>query len=116
MEKSNQFEKYLSRRLLTEQGWVYFCRICGEYKPENQFYKRSDTPYKIDSRCKEHYTRKNNDDDGEMDYLKLNPLTEDDFIETQRFLERIGYSYNSDKPIWKQFNERHGIKSEDKDN
>jgi len=38
-----QFEQYLSRRMMAETGWVYFCRQCGLYLPEEQFYKAKDT-------------------------------------------------------------------------
>jgi hypothetical protein len=104
-----QFEKFLSRRMWADNGVVYFCRICGDYLPEDQFYKRKDTPYGIDSRCKIHYTKKEEDDDGEMDYLKLNPLTEEDFVNTQIFLTKLGYDFSTDEPIYKQFNRRHGL-------
>ena len=91
-----QFEQYLSRRMMGETGWVYFCRQCGEYLPEGQFYKSKESKWGLDSRCKIHHSRKDIDDDGEMSYLKLNPISETDFIETQQFLQRIGYTFSGE--------------------
>jgi len=104
MAKKKEFESYLSRRMWTEDGVVYFCRICGDYLPEDQFYKRNDTPFKIDSRCKIHYSKKDPDDDGSMDYIKFDALTEDDFIDTQITLEKMGYKIGKEHPtVHEQF-------------
>ena len=101
---AKEFEKYLSRRMWTDNGVVYFCRICGEYLPEGNFYRKNDTPFKIDSRCKLHYSKKEKDDDGSMDYLKLNALTERDFMNTQKVLERMGYKFGNEQPsVHEQF-------------
>ncbi len=101
----------LKRRMLTEDGWVYFCRICGEYKLETEFYKSKTGPFKIDTKCKEHYTRKDIDDDGSMDHLKLNPLSDDDFEGAQKLLERLGYKFGvGHPPVHEQFNTRHKLK------
>ncbi len=103
-----QFEQHLSRRVLTEEGWSFFCSICGCYLHESKFYKSKKTKWGIDNKCKEHYTRKEPDDDGEMDYLKLNPITESDFIETQKLLQRMGYKFGPDeKSVHDQFMDRH---------
>ncbi len=107
-----EFERYLSRRMMDQQGyWLYFCRICGEYKPEGQFYKRESERFKIDTKCKIHYTKRDKDDDGEMDYLKLNPLKEEDFIGAQKLLMSMGYEYcKGCDPIHIQFKKRHNLK------
>lgn len=104
-----EFEKQLSRRVLTEDGWSFFCRICGEYKPESDFYKSTKTKWGIDVKCKLHYTRKNNDDDGEMNYLKLNPIKESDFVETQKLLEKLGYEFNGEESVHQQFMKKHNL-------
>ena len=92
-----QFEYHLSRRMLGEQGgFNYFCRQCGLYLPEGNFYKSKDSKWGLDSRCKIHHSRKDEDDDGEMSYLKLNPITEEDFILTQQLLERLGYTFTGE--------------------
>lgn len=104
-----QFQQYLSRRILGESGFMYFCRICGQYKPENDFYKSKEGGWGIDTKCKEHYTRKEENDDPEMDYLKLNPLKESDFIETQKLLESMGYDFSTGVSIHEQFLERHKL-------
>jgi hypothetical protein len=105
-----QIEFNLKRRMLTETGWVYFCRICGNYLNEDQFYKSKSSPFKIDTKCRLHYTKKNVDDDSSMNYLKLDPLSDEDFKGAQRLLETLGYEFGMDTPpIWKQFNIRHNL-------
>ena len=105
-----EFERYLKRRMLTEEGWVYFCRICGTYKPEDEFYTSKTGPFRIDTKCKEHYTRKEDDDNGEMDYIKLDPLKEEHFYETQIVLKNLGYEIGPDSlPVHIQFNKKHNL-------
>jgi len=104
-----QFVKQLGRRMMSENGWVYFCRICGTWKPEGDFYKKKNTPYGLDSRCKIHLTRKEKDDDGMMDYFKLDALSESDFTTTQKVIEGLGYEYNTEKSIHQQFCEKYNL-------
>jgi hypothetical protein len=95
---------------MTEDGWVYFCRICGEYKPESEFYKRKKTPFKTDSRCKIHYTKKEKGETSEMDYIKFLPLKEQDFIETQKVLQLLGYKVGeNEEPVYIQFNKKYNL-------
>lgn len=102
-----EFEQYLSRRIMTEDGWVYFCRGCGQYHPETEFYHSKKSKWGIDSRCKIHYKKTKEELDPEMDYLKLDALSENDFIETQKFLERLGYKFGPGQPsVHSQFMER----------
>ena len=104
----SQIEKNLKRRMQREDGIYYFCRICGDYLHESNFYKSNKGFFKIDTKCKIHYTKKDKDDDGEMDYLKLNPLKDNDFEGAQRLLERLGYKFDMDSPpVHIQFNQRH---------
>jgi hypothetical protein len=108
IEMGKQFQQYLSRRVMTEEGWALFCVQCGQYVAETNFYKKKGSTWGYDSRCKIHYTRKDKDDDGEMDYLKLNPLTEDDFIQTQIMLEKMGFKFGpGEKSVHEQFMDRH---------
>lgn len=104
-----QFQQYLSRRILGDNGFQYFCRICGEYKPETDFYKSKESIWRIDTKCKIHYTRKETDEDDEMSYLKLNPLKENDFIETQKLLERMGYDFSTGESVHQQFMKKHKL-------
>lgn len=100
----------LNRRMWRDDGIYYFCRICGQYKHEDTFYKSKRTLWGLDTKCKIHYTKKDKDDDGEMDYLKLAPLKDEDFEDTQRFLERLGYKFGAEHPpVHIQFNQRHNI-------
>lgn len=104
MRKS--FQQYLSRRMMSADGWVYFCRQCGTYQPESQFYKRKDTMWGVDMSCKNHGQKVKGEHDPEMEYLKLNPLTERDFYETQEVLKKMGYCFGCDKTIHEQFMEK----------
>ena len=104
-------EKYLSRRVLTPRGWEFFCRICGDYQPESQFYKKKNSKWGIAYSCKIHSTRKEKNDTGEMDYLKFDPLTESDFIGAKKLLQALGYDTNSDTPIHQQFSIRMGLQN-----
>lgn len=101
-----QFQQYLSRRVMSPDGWTFFCRICGNYLPETEFYKSKQSDWGIDTKCKLHYTKKDKDDDGEMDYLKLGPLKEKDFIDAQKLLTSMGYEFGTDKTIHQQFTEK----------
>jgi hypothetical protein len=106
--KKKEFEQYLSRRIMTENGWEFFCSHCGCFKSENDFYKSNKTKWGIDNKCKIHYSRKDPDDDGEMNYLKLGPIKESDFIEVQKFLSRIGYKFGPDeKSVHEQFMDKY---------
>ena len=105
-----EFDKYLKRRMLTDDGWQYFCRICGNYKPVSSFYTSKTGPFRIDTKCKEHYTRKEKDNDSQMDYLKLDPLKETHFHQSQILLETLGYKIGPDiEPVYIQFNKKHNL-------
>jgi hypothetical protein len=46
-----------------------------------------------------------------MDYLKLNPLSDKDFEDTQLVLEKLGYAFGPDQlPVWRQFEIKHNLK------
>lgn len=105
-----EFDEYLNRRMLTDEGWVYFCRICGEYKPEKEFYNRKDTKFGIETRCKIHFTKKDEGDDGKDNHLKLAPLTKEDFRGAQKLLEGLGYKFGKNEPtVHQQFLIKHNI-------
>jgi hypothetical protein len=103
------FEKHLNLRIMGKDGWLYFCRQCGDYLPFNNFYKRKNTPWGIDSTCKNHGKKLKIDYDADMEYLKLNPITENDFIEMRDFLTKLGYDFNGDKSVHEQFMEKHNL-------
>jgi hypothetical protein len=113
---TEQIEKHLKRRMWTEQGIVYFCRICGSYLPETQFYKSKTGPFRIDTKCKLHYSKKDPEDDGSMDYLKLDPLQDEHFWQAQRLLETLGYNFGPDvPPVHQQFIIKHKLNKNGKD-
>ena len=100
----------LKRRMWRNDGVYYFCRICGDYLREDNFYKSKTGPFKLDTKCKIHYTKKDIDDDGEMDYLKLNRIQDEDFKGTQMLLESLGYKFGADTPsVHIQFLKRHNL-------
>lgn len=106
-----EFEKYLSKRIMGSEGWMYFCRICGQYQPESNFYKDSSRTFGYRPTCKKHFVKRDPDEDDSMKHLNLNKLTENDFVEAQKFLMRLGYKFdNGSPPVWVQFNQRHNLK------
>jgi len=105
MSKTDGLEKYLSRRIITEEGMSYFCRICGTYKPEDHFYRRKDSKWGVDYKCKIHSSKRDVEHDPDMDYLKLDPLTEEDFIQSSILLQKLGYDIT--KNIHEQFLDRY---------
>ncbi len=107
-----QINSNLRRRMMTEDGWIYFCRNCGTYLPETNFYKSKTGPFKISTQCKLHYSKKdkNESDDIEMEYLKLDPIQDEDFQGVQRLLETLGYEFGVDiPPVHIQFKTKHGL-------
>lgn len=105
-----EFDEYLNRRMLTNEGWVYFCRICGEYKPQQEFYNRKDTKFGIETRCKLHFTKKEKGDEGGDNHLKLAPLKKTDFVGAQKLLESLGYKFGAGEPtVHQQFLIKHNI-------
>lgn len=112
MGKSNKIDSYLKRRMLTENGWVYFCRLCGDYKPETDFYKSKDTHFGITYKCKIHYKKTTEEEeDPSLKHLKLTTLTDSDFEGTQEVLEKLGYKFGPNElPVWRQFEIKHNLK------
>jgi hypothetical protein len=115
MKSKKQFERLLSRRIMGEQGeWLVFCRVCGHFKPVTEFYKRTDSKWGVDSRCKEHYKsyKKKTDEpeDPEMSYLKLDNIKESDFQNVQEFLTQLGFSFQTEKTIHEQFMDKYKLK------
>jgi hypothetical protein len=108
---NKKIESFLNRRMLTDSGWNYFCRLCGEYKHESQFYNSKDTPFGKTYKCKVHYIKDKEPPDPEYDYLKMNPISDRDFVETERILKTLGYKIGPDElPVWRQFEIKHKLK------
>ena len=104
---SKRFEQHLNLRIMGKDGWLYFCRQCGDYLPANQFYKRNGTTWGYNSSCKNHGQSVKTEYDPEMEYLKLNPITEKDFIDMRKFLTLLGYCVDCDKSIHEQFMDKY---------
>lgn len=105
-----EFDKYLNQRMMSKDGWVYFCRICGTYKTADNFYNRKKTNFGIDTRCKLHYTKREEGHDKSMDYIKFTALTQDDWRGAQRVLEILGYKFGENvESIHNQFIKKHNL-------
>jgi len=83
MAGKKKFEELLSRRIMGEQGWEFFCRLCGKYQPEQQFYKKKGG--------------------------KLDPIREEDFKNTAELLCSLGYNFDNGISIHKQFCKKHNL-------
>ena len=103
-------EQTITRRYMGEDGqWHLFCRSCGKHRPETEFYNKKNSPFGKDSRCKIHFNKHEKDDDSSTNYLKLNPLTENDFKHAKELLMMLGYNFETDIPIFEQFNKKHNL-------
>lgn len=95
---------------MTSSGWTYFCSQCMDYKLETEFYKSKHNPFGITYKCKLHFT-KNQERDTEMDYLKLLPVTTEDYLQTKDLLEKLGFKFGPGQlPVWEQFLIKHKLK------
>jgi len=107
----SKMQSYLNRRIWREDGTYYFCRLCGDYKHENEFYNSKHTPFGKTYKCKEHYVRDTEPRDKSMDYLNLQTITDKDFYGAQLLLSKLGYTFGpNEKPVWEQFNLKHNLK------
>ena len=107
---SKRIDSFLKRRMMTTEGWVYFCTSCGDYKPETEYYHSKSTPFGLTYKCRIHYRKDNTPVDPSMDYLKLNPLKDEDFEDTQTVLEKLGYTFGPNQlPVWRQFELKHNL-------
>lgn len=108
---SKRLDKYSKRRMIGSDGlWYLFCRLCGDYKPETEFYNSKDTPFGKTYKCKIHYQKDTVKPDSEMDYLKLNAIKDSDLEQTEVVLKNLGYKIGpGELPIWKQFEIKHKI-------
>ena len=104
---SKRFQQHLNLRMMSNDGWLYFCRQCGDYLPEDQFHKRKGTTWGYNSSCKNHGQHIKTEYDADMEYLKLNPITENDFIEMRKFLKQMGYCFDCGKTVHEQFLDKH---------
>lgn len=105
-------KEFLNRRIWDkDNGLSYFCTICGQYKPEKDFYKSKKLKWGVEHRCKIHFTKRDPDDDGENEHLKFNRLTEKDFEGARLLLQQLGYRTSGDESVYEQFINKHKIKT-----
>lgn len=104
-------QTYLNRRIWREDGTYYFCRLCGDYKHETEFYNSKHTPFGKTYKCKIHYIKDKQPTDKSMDYLNMQTITDDDFNQAEEILKNLGYTFGvGQEPVWKQFNKKHNLK------
>jgi hypothetical protein len=110
---SDRIDRFLKRRIMSAEGhWLLFCRLCGEYKNENEFYNSKGTPFGKTYKCKDHYIKSSEPIDSEFDYLKMNAITDKDFEQTEIVLNNLGYKTGANElPIWRQFEIKHKLKN-----
>ncbi len=108
---SNRIDRFLKKRIMGSDGnWRLFCRLCGEYKSENEFYNSKHTAFGKTYKCKIHYLKNDEPIDPEFDYLKMNPIKDEDFQQTEIVLQNLGYKIGPNElPIWRQFELKHNL-------
>lgn len=90
---------FVQKRIMTDDGWRYFCCECNEYHHIDEFYKAPGRPFGIFSSCSKsktkNKTRASKKDQSlnsvDVSHLKLNKVQERDIENTIEFLEKIGY-------------------------
>lgn len=106
---NERIQRLQKRRILSDNGWLYFCNQCGDYKTEAEFYKSKSTPFGVTGKCRLHF-KYEDPADPEFEYLKLNPITDEDLDQTKIVLEKLGFKFGPDQPpVWIQFNKKHNI-------
>jgi len=101
----------INRRIWDKNnGLSYFCSICGMYKPEKDFYNRKDSRWGKEPRCKIHFTKRDKDDNRKDSHLKLQRVTEQDFIGARILLQKLGYDTSGEISVHEQFKKRHNLK------
>jgi hypothetical protein len=104
------FDKFLNRRIWDkDKGVSYFCPICGQYKPEKEFYKRKSSKWGVEPKCRLHYTKRDKNEKQEDDsHLKFSRVTEKDFVGARNLLQLLGY--DTTKDVHEQFKQKHKLK------
>jgi hypothetical protein len=104
-------KEFINRRIWDkDHGLSYFCSVCGKYKPEKEFYKRKNSKWNVEPRCKLHYSKKGKEDEKENSHLKFTRLTEGDFIGARELLNIMGYNTTGSESVHEQFKKRHNLK------
>lgn len=102
-------KEFQNRRIWDkDNGLSYFCNVCGKYKPEKEFYKRKSGNFRVDSKCKIHYTKREKGEDKDNSHLKFTRLSEKDYAEARNLLQKL--SYDTTKDVHEQFKKRHNLK------
>lgn len=106
----SEFNNLINRRIWDKvNGVSYFCPVCGQYKPEKEFYKRKNTKFGVEPRCRIHYSKKDKDEkDNENAHLKFGRVTEKDFVGARELLQKLGY--DTTKNVHEQFKKKFKLK------
>ena len=112
---SKKIESYLNRRIWREDGTYYFCRLCGDYLHEREFYNSKDTPFGKTYKCRIHYSKNKEEDTEEFEHLKMNPIKDSDFEGAEQLLTNLGFTFGAGElPVWKQFEIKHKLNKKPK--
>jgi len=109
MANYKSFDKYLSRRMMGDTGWMYFCRQCGMYRPEEEFKKVKNTYWGLSPSCRLHNKTSSGKLEKDTEYLVFRNISEQNFIETQKVMEALGFNYGQGKTVHQQFCEKHNL-------
>ncbi len=107
----SKVDNYLKRRIWKADGVYYFCRMCGDYMKDSAFYPDKNKNFGVSYTCKLHTKKeKKTEEDKDFDYLKMSRITDNDFDETQRLLENLGFRFgHGELPVHEQFRLKHNL-------
>jgi hypothetical protein len=104
---------FVHKRIMTDDGWRYFCTECTEYHPYDAFYRAPGRPFGIFSTCgktKQANRAKRTKKDPTLEnidtsHLKLNKVSQDHIEETIDLLKLLGYDTSGN--VHEQFLKKH---------
>ena len=92
------------KRIMSEEGWLYYCNNCQIHLPEEEFNNDKNRPfgkYYICKDCrKEQYKNRNGIEDG-LEHIKLTYASPEQKEMVNVLLQRLGY--DTSKNIHQQF-------------
>jgi len=99
---------YSKRRIMTDDGWKYFCADCNDFHPKSWFYLDQKKPFGVFPSCSRNKgagtTKKSEKSDVLTKHLKMQPISEDDIRIVLGFLTHLGYDV--DKGVHQQWMEK----------
>lgn len=104
---------FVLKRIMTDEGWKYFCTECSEYHHYDAFYRAPGRPFGIFSTCskqKQKTKGRGTKIDHSLDkidtsHLKLNKVSQEHIEETIDLLKLLGYDTSGN--VHEQFIKKH---------